>query len=338
MKVMRAGTGVAQVPGVKLADGRWMTDSTPMIAWLETEYPEHPIMPRDPAARFLSLLVEDFADEWLWRPAMHYRWSYADDRYVLGNRLGKEMLGGQPMPQAARRKFFQQRQLGIFIRGDGIDRRTRRHADQAYLRMLDMLQAVFDQRPYLLGERPTIADIAFMGPMFRHFGQDPTPAHLMADLAPAVWEWVARMWNAKGARLADRPLMDTVPDDWDPILRESAVTHLELLDANARAHVSGKDRHELTVQGVTYRDLPTSPYRMWCLEQLRARYDELDGDAATAVRDRLDAAGAWEPLWRTDGLASGHDPDGEAPFGAGRRVFPAELPDPVARLRRRHWR
>jgi hypothetical protein len=77
---------------------------------------------------------------------------------------------------------------------------------------------------------------------------------------------------------------------------------------------------------------------MWCLEQLRARYDELDGDAATAVRDRLDAAGAWEPLWRTDGLASGHDPDGEAPFGAGRRVFPAELPDPVARLRRRHWR
>ncbi|MGI9602908.1 MAG: glutathione S-transferase N-terminal domain-containing protein, partial [Acidimicrobiales bacterium] len=148
---MRAGTGVFQVPGVRLADDRWMTDSTPMIAWLEAEVPGVAVLPAEPAVRFLSLLVEDFADEWLWRPAMHYRWSYADDRFVLGNRLGRELLGGRRMPQAARRTFMQQRQLGIFVRGDGIDGVTRRHADHAYLRILDMLQTIFDDRPYLLG-------------------------------------------------------------------------------------------------------------------------------------------------------------------------------------------
>ena len=335
MKKMRAGTGVAQVPGVRLADGRWMTDSTPMIAWLDTEFPEASIMPSDPAARFLSLLVEDFADEWLWRPAMHYRWSYADDRFVLGNRLGREILGPVPMPQAARRTIFQQRQLGIFIRGDGIDDTTRRHADEAYLRALDLLQAIFDTRPYLLGERPTIADIGLMGPMFRHFAQDPTPAHVMAERAPAVWEWVARLWNAKGSRLADRPLLDSAPPDWDPILAESGATHLEQLAANAAAHLAGEDRHDLDVQGVVYRDLPTSAYRVWCLEQLRARFDELDDAAATTVRTRLEGVGAWEPLWRTGDLASGHDPEGRAPFSSGTRVFPAERPDPVGRLRRR---
>jgi glutathione S-transferase len=335
MKVMRAGTGVNQLPGVRLADGRWMTDSTPMIQWLESEFPEPPVMPPDPATRFLSLLVEDFTDEWLWRPAMHYRWSYADDRFVLGNRLGSEILGDMPIPQAARRTLFQQRQLGIFIRGDGIDATTRRHADAAYLRVLDLLQAIFDQRPYLLGERPTIADIGFMGPMFRHFAQDPTPAHLMAERAPAVWEWVARLWNARGSRLADRPVLEAAPDDWDPILSEGAGTHLELLDANAAAHVAGEERHDLAVQGVVYRDLPTSAYRVWCLEQLRARYHELDPDRAGAVRRRLEAVGAWEPLWRTEGIDTDHDPGGQAPFGAGRRVFPAERPDPVGRLRRR---
>jgi glutathione S-transferase len=335
MKVMQSGTGVVQVPGVRLADDRWMTDSTPMIRWLETQFPDPPLVPADPATRFLSLLVEDFADEWLWRPAMHYRWSYPDDRYVLGNRLGKELLGSRPIPQAARRTIFQQRQLGIFIRGDGIDAGTRRHADEAYLRVLDLLQDVFDRRPYLLGERPTISDIGLMGPMFRHFAQDPTPAHLMADRAPAVWEWVARMWNARASRLGDRPLLEAAPEDWDPLLRESAETHLEQLDANARAHVAGEARHDLHVQGVVYRDLPTSTYRVWCLEQLRARYDELDPVDADTVRNRLDAVGAWEPLWRTSDLDSGHDPDDRAPFCAGLRVFPAERPEPIAQLRRR---
>ena len=35
--------------------------------------------------RFVALLVEDYADEWLWRPAMHYRWSYAHDRELLSS-------------------------------------------------------------------------------------------------------------------------------------------------------------------------------------------------------------------------------------------------------------
>lgn len=332
---MRRGTGVLQVPGVQLADGRWMTDTTPMIEWLETEFPEPQVLPAEPATRYLSRFVEDFADEWLWRPAMHYRWSYADDRFVLGNRLGRELMGDRPIPQWARRAVFQQRQLGIFIRGDGIDRTTRAHADAAYLRVLDRLQAILAQRPYLLGERPTLADIGLMGPMFRHFAQDPTPAHLMAERAPAVWEWVARSWNATGSALGDRPLLDGVPDDWDPILAESAATHLEQLDANAAAHLAGADRHDLSVQGVVYRDLPTSAYRVWCLERLRAGFDELDAASARTVRERLEAVGAWEPLWRTPGIDSGHDPEGRAPFSAGTRVFPAERPDPLARLRRR---
>ena len=29
-------TGVVQVPAVELPDGRWLTDTTPIIAWLET--------------------------------------------------------------------------------------------------------------------------------------------------------------------------------------------------------------------------------------------------------------------------------------------------------------
>ena len=70
-------TGTAQVPALHLADDRWLTDTTPIIAWLDERYPETSVIPRDPVTAFFSQLLEDYADEWLWRPGMHYRWDYA---------------------------------------------------------------------------------------------------------------------------------------------------------------------------------------------------------------------------------------------------------------------
>jgi hypothetical protein len=153
-----------------------------------------------------------------------------------------------------------------------------------------------------------------MGPFWRHFVHDPTPARLMQETAPAVFEWTARMWNARAGRIGDRPLLEAIPDDWTPLLREIGPTHLEALAANATAHRDGALEHDFTTQGTTYRGVPTSAYRVWCLEQLRARFEGLAPAAADRVRALLQEHGCWEPLWRVDGIASGHDPAGQAPF------------------------
>ena len=58
-----------------------MTDTTPMIQWFEKEFPDSPVIPSDPEQAFFSLLLEDYADERLWRPAMHYRWHYKRSRF-----------------------------------------------------------------------------------------------------------------------------------------------------------------------------------------------------------------------------------------------------------------
>lgn len=47
-------TGVAQVPALHLADGRWLTDTTPIIAWLDRRYPQYELIPRDPVLAFFS--------------------------------------------------------------------------------------------------------------------------------------------------------------------------------------------------------------------------------------------------------------------------------------------
>ena len=57
------------MPAVVLPDGRWMTDTTKMIEWFESKLDKPSIIPTDPILGYVSCLIEDWADEWWWRPA-----------------------------------------------------------------------------------------------------------------------------------------------------------------------------------------------------------------------------------------------------------------------------
>jgi glutathione S-transferase len=191
-----AGAGAVQSPVVRLEDGRWMSDTTPILAWFEAQHQGASIYPESPGMRFLALLLEDHADEWLWRPAMHYRWSYRQDREHASGVLADELLSGVWWPRFAKRWGVARRQFGGFVTRDGVNTATREHVERTAMAAFDGLEAILAERPFLLGERPTVADFGFVGPMFRHFAQDPTPAELMRQRAPRVYTWVARMWEA----------------------------------------------------------------------------------------------------------------------------------------------
>jgi len=313
-------TGTTQMPAVELPDGRWMTDTTPMIAWFETQHPEPEVIPRDPLQAFVSRLLEDYADEWLWRPAMHYRWSHRGDALLLSRRIADEMIAAIPAPEWLKRFAIRQRQQRGYVRGDGVTAATRAHVEGVYLRTLDQLEAIFARHSFLLGERPTLADFGFFASMFRHFALDPTPAAIMLARAPAVWAWQARLWNAPTTR-TNAALVAGVPADWSPILREIAGAYLPHLCANAEAWKARRRKFDVEIQGTHYLALPVSRYRVWCLEMLRANFETLSGSAHVDARALLEANGCWEPLWRVDAPGSGYDPEARAPFGRGLTVF-----------------
>jgi glutathione S-transferase len=58
-RVIPRRLGATQYPTVRLSDGRWMSDSTPMIAWLEQRYPEPAVIPEDSVQRYIALMIED---------------------------------------------------------------------------------------------------------------------------------------------------------------------------------------------------------------------------------------------------------------------------------------
>jgi glutathione S-transferase len=313
MRKVARMTGMAQMPAIELADGRWLTDTTAIIAWIEALRPQMEVTPKDPVLRFFSLLMEDYADEWLWRPALHYRWSFKSDAEHMGGRIAREMMRDLPLPLSLRKPMVIRRQSAKYVRGDGISPATKTHVESIYRRTLSALEAIIQTRPFLLGDRPSLADFAFMGPMFRHFSLDPTPAKIMRDEAPGVYEWVARVWNARASAFDGHGLLDDVPQDWSGFLQDMGKTYLPYLAANASAAAKHKGRFDLEIEGVAYH-LPVNLNRVHCLAKLQAAYLALPPHAAELVRDRLDQAGAWQPLWQIQAPDIGFDPGNQLPF------------------------
>ncbi len=306
-------TGHMQMPALEWPDGRWMTDSTPMIAWLDAHTPGHRVIPEYPFVKFFSLLVEDYADEWLWRPALHFRWSHQPDKDLMSYRIAVEMMHDVPLPLFLRKALIGRRQIRRYVNGDGVTPANRGHVESIYLRNLAFLENILTRRPFLLGSLPTIADFGYFASMFRHFGLDPTPARLMRDQAPNVYEWVARLWNAKSSRLmAVEPPATTIPDDWDPILKDVGQCYLPYLNANAHAYSKGQRSFDLTIEDAHYH-LPVHPYRVYCLEQLQMLFESLPSDARKQVQGRLEKVGAMNPIWAQLRIKSGWDDRGRQP-------------------------
>jgi len=322
---IRERAGALQSPVLRLEDGRWMSDSTPIIAWFEAQHDRPSIYPADPAMQFVALLLEDYADEWLWRPAMHYRWSFLQDRQHASGVLADELLSAVRQPRFLKRWALTRRQLGGFVRRDGVTATTRGHVERTAMAAFDHLEAILLERPFLLGDRPTIADFGFVGPMLRHFGQDPTPAELMRQRAPRVYTWVARMWQADPGNDAGE-LVPAIDPPLSALLHEVCETHLVQLRENSRAHAQGRSHFAQEVQGCRYQGLPVSRYRVWCLEELRRHWRELDESAQASVRAHLTEPHA-TLLWQPEPIAeSDYDPERRAPFNRAINVFGTGVP------------
>lgn len=321
--MLKEKVGAVQMPIVD-DNGTWMSDTTPIIMHLENEHSNNPVLPQDPVTAFIAHLIEDYGDEWLWRPAMYYRWWYDYDRMLASNTLTDEVMGHIKLPRWIKLRMIVRRQVRHYVKRDGVTETTRSHVEQSYHNALSAMTAMLENRPYLLGNAPSLADFGMMGPMFRHFGQDPTPQEIMRNTAPAVFEWVARMWHAKDQGQPE--FVSEVPDDAAPLLKEICETHLVQLKVNAEAFAAKELRFNMNVQGSDYRDIATSKYRVWCLEELRRRFALLTADQQKAVQALL-PYGEAEILWSAQPPAqSDFNSDNHLPFGKALNVFEGGLP------------
>lgn len=270
-------TGVKKMPAIALPDGRWLYDSTWLMRWLEQEHPSPAVRLEDPVQEFVAFLIEDYGDEWLWRPAMWWRWVPPVAQRQVGRRIAREFFG--PFFNGPIGAWFAMRQRREWVYGDGVTRRTDGWVKQLYRDELATLNRVFAKRPFVLGQRPTWADFGYMGSMYRHFGCDDEPSEVMRREAPAVYQWVARMWE--GARGQDA--LDFDPSELGDLFARIRGDYLPYLDYNAKAHEVGMKRFNFDGATATLRGTVTTTYRVHAWNALLAQWGRLTEDQQAEV-------------------------------------------------------
>jgi glutathione S-transferase len=279
-------TGVAQMPQLLSPQGAWLTDTTAIIAHFEGQGSEPKLSPATATGTFLSLLLEDAFDEWLWRPALYYRWAFEEDARLMGRQIARTLLRDLPAPLWLRSYWITHRQKREYLKADGVTRENGPALERHYLSLLDMLEPVFASRPYLFGDRPCEADFGLFGPMFRHFSYDPTPTAILRERAPNVMGWIARLWAATPDRLASYDRVADPPSDLDPLLRCIGADYLPYLEANLEAVANHKPRVRFESFGGRF-EISTSTYRAACWQNLCRKFAALSTTEKETVSGRL---------------------------------------------------
>jgi glutathione S-transferase len=296
--IPNVGAGI--IPVLKTADGDFVQDTTEIIDYLELRHPQGSVYPTTPKQRIVSLLLEFFGDEWLFLPAMHYRWNYLHEHrdFILS------AFGGLGIPDGTlEEKIAMGEKLYAPFRDStakmGVTEQTRDSVEASYLATLDQLNQHFEEYDFLLGSRPSIGDFGLMAPLYAHLGRDPYPKAIMQGRAPAVYRWVERMNSPKPLSGEFLP-NDEIPESLIPILktqcREQLPDVLKVIDANANwleQNLGGNlprflGSHEFTIGGSTGRRW-VSTYTQWMFQRPLFYYQSLpaphDGEAKKLLEE-----------------------------------------------------
>lgn len=306
-------TGLMKVPVVKTPEGEWLQDTTPMIFWFEKKFPDYPILPENKTLAFILKLLEDYADEWLWRPALHYRWSYKEDAMALSQRFSETFLRFPLIPNFLIAWNLRRRQRQVYIEGDGVSKETWNHVESIYLNNLKWLSDILEDQPFLFGTKPSLMDFGFYASMKKHFSKDPTPSKIMKEKAPKVFEWVQRLGQVKGSQVQGS-FLDSIPENFGPLLKDCGEAYLPYLKDNALAYKEGLKTFNCTVQGVTYKNLPVYPYRVWCREKIQEDFLNLPETNKKEVEALLNKYDCLKPLLSGGTISSNLHKFNQPPF------------------------
>ena len=282
--------------------GEAMVDSSPQIMRLERQYEGRSVVPGDPALAFIDGLIEDFADEWLTKAMYHYRWAYEPDIDKAGKLLPlSQDLQMDSAEAEGAYEFITTRQIGRRALVGSTDN-NQPVIEGSYRRVLDILRSVFDERDFVLGDRPGRGDFALFGQLSQLVRLDPTPTAIAVDRAPKVINWVDRVDDLSWLSVPDSENGGWLQsDDLGPcveLLHEAGRTYVPFMLANAAALSSAADEVVCEIAGHEYRQGPFK-YQGKCLAWIRDDYNSLTATHRAHVDKILTGTGC-ETLFAAD--------------------------------------
>jgi glutathione S-transferase len=295
--------------------GENLYDSTAIAFWLDQQdlgaaRGDAALLPEDPALRFAVRLIDEALDEVGLYLVHHNRWVVSARDNDAGTRLAAEMrplLG--PLAGWLKRAFpaRQVRRLPYLMsvadpaadHFADLRRRlrpppragfpaTHELLDRVFTELLGAVEPVLSRRPYLFGERFTLADASLYGQLGMNLA-DPSASALVRRDAPATHAWLRRLACGNFGASEDRgdvvldaaiePLLGWVDRTFVPLMRQNQQAYERHRAAgetlfNEPAFDRGRSLYDGELLGSPFRSVAkTFQVRVW--RDLRSAWREL---------------------------------------------------------------
>jgi glutathione S-transferase len=241
-------------------DGSNIYDSTAIAEWLDAHHGTEArrLIPKHPACELVARLIDDHFDEFGLYVAHHHRWVTSAKDNDAGERVANEMV--RALPALGRRQFaqwFARRQVrrlpylfSVAPEGycsEGLPQaltppsrpdfpETHTLLDDAFTRSLDLVENVLRERPFLFGNRFTLADASVYGELGMNTS-DPAAEQIIAERAPTLRAWLERLHERGASKLEDgEEPAEAHLDALAPLLDEIVQIHVPLMEQNERAY------------------------------------------------------------------------------------------------------
>jgi hypothetical protein len=134
--------------------------------------PAQRVVPSNPTLRFLTYFLDDFNDEWLYRPAVGSRWSYQDNVRTAGWQIAEEMSIAGGSSAAELRESIAATMTSSMTRLGVTPVNIDAWMQNVLVGWLEVLQRHLSSHDYIFGARPSLADFALFGGNAAHFVGD----------------------------------------------------------------------------------------------------------------------------------------------------------------------
>ncbi len=273
------------IPLVVTPEDTGLQDSTPIIEYLESRYPTPAIHPADPVTRFISVLVEEFGDEWGNKWMFHYRWAREADQLSAAGRIARIMGPMADEQQHVQMQAQVRERMVKRVWFVGSNEQTAPQIEESFHEGIAQLEVHLSDRPYLFGARPAFGDFGLWGQLYNAW-TDPTPGALIEGRTPHVLAWIQRM------------LWPRVEGDFEPwasleptllpfLERQIGARFLPWTLANTEALATGREEFSVELQGQTWPQKPQK-YHAKSFQVLREKYRAVtDKSALDPVLERV---------------------------------------------------
>jgi glutathione S-transferase len=267
------------IPLVVTPEGTGIQDSTPIIDAMEKIYPLPSVHPDDPVASFISVLIEEFGDEWGNKWMFHYRWTRDVDQISSAGRIAR--MRGAKLEEDKHAAFAAQVRTRMvdrvwFVGSNAV---TAAQIEAGFINMLGLLDHHLSTRPYLFGGRPAFGDFGLWGQIYEMW-TDPTAGALIGGGATNVLNWVHRMLWPK-AEGAFEPWPRLAPTLMPILSNQVGRLFMPWTCANEKALIEQQEQFSVTLGDKIWTQKPQK-YHARSLGMLRAKY------AALADKSALD--------------------------------------------------